>query len=412
MNDGDVKTETFKVQVEIEGGKIVEKDITITIKGTNDAPTFTDTVTGLEGDVKQDAFVDPDGSDGGVPGVVFTGTLSGATDVDDPDGQLRFMLVGKDGKPVTELKTEYGTIVLTYETAADGSIITHYKYTLDNESTKLDEALNKLQNGETLPDGAKVVVVDPHGKVSEEQKDLTINIHKPDNEGGWDGGAGLIIDADKSEFNGAVVEDGRDLPQTPDVTEGLIFEGQLHAKWDGEGHTGTPPDRVFGIEEKDEFGHGTGKQIQSSAADGFVTAEGKYGYLVVDPVTGKYTYTLYSVQDVLARNHFGAVVGAVDGDGNLLLNHLAVCVTHVDDERIGQRLALSEMVGQLCPVGRVGVGAVAVLIEGQRDSAVLGRQRVGSALEVVLERRGFGSLREGLPVSSQKLVDVMRLQGF
>ena len=88
-----------------------------------------------------------------------------------------------------------------------------------------------------------------------------------------------------------------------------------------------------------------------------------------------------------------------------------MCVTHVDDERIGQRLALSEMVGQLCPVGRVGVGAVAVLIEGQRDSAVLGRQRVGSALEVVLERRGFGSLREGLPVSSQKLVDVMRLQG-
>ena len=139
------------------------------------------------------------------------------------------------------------------------------------------------------------MVVDPHGKVSEEQKELTINIHKPDSgEGGWDGGAGLIIDADKSEFNGAVVEDGRDLPQTPDVTEGLVFEGQLHAKWDGEGHTGTPPDRVFGIEEKDEFGLGTGKQIQSSAADGFVTAEGKYGYLVVDPVTGKYTYTLYN----------------------------------------------------------------------------------------------------------------------
>ena len=297
MNDGDVKTETFEVQVEIEGGKIVEKDITITIKGTNDAPTFTDTVTGLEGEVKQDAFDDPDGSDGGVPGVVFTGTLSGATDVDDPDGQLRFMLVGKDGKPVTELKTEYGTIVLTYETAADGSIITHYKYTLDNESTELDEALkdpSKLTDKGTLLDGAKVVVVDPHGKVSEEQKDLTINIHKPDNEGGWDGGAGLIIDADKSEFNGAVVEDGRDLSQTPDVTEGLIFEGQLHAKWDGEGHPGTPPDRVFGIEEKDEFGHGTGKQIQSSAADGFVTAEGKYGYLVVDPVTGKYTYTLYN----------------------------------------------------------------------------------------------------------------------
>lgn len=268
MNDGDVKTETFKVQVEIEGGKIVEKDITITIKGTNDAPTFTDTVTGLEGDVKQDAFVDPDGSDGGVPGVVFTGTLSGATDVDDPDGQLRFMLVGKDGKPVTELKTEYGTIVLTYETAADGSIITHYKYTLDNESTELDEALkdpSKLTDKGTLLDGAKVVVVDPHGKVSEEQKDLTINIHKPDSgEGGWDGGAGLIIDADKSEFNGTVVEDGRDLPQTPDVTEGLIFEGQLHAKWDGEGHTGTPP--TASSASKKRMSLGTEPESKSRAA--------------------------------------------------------------------------------------------------------------------------------------------------
>ena len=299
MNEGDTMTETFEVQVTIDGSdKIVKKDITITIKGTNDAPTFTDTVTGLEGDVKQDAFDDPDGSDGGVPGVVFTGTIEGATDVDNASG-LKFMLVGKDGKPVTELKTEYGTIVLTYETAADGTITaTHYTYTLDNESTKLDDALEDLAAGGFLKDQVKVVVVDPLGAISEEQKELTINIHKPDSgEGGWDGGAGLIIDTDNSEFTGAVVEDGKDLSQTPDVTEGLIFEGQLHAKWDGEGHTGTPPDRVFGIEEKDEFGLGTGKQIQSSAADGFVAAQGKYGYLIIDPVTGKYTYTLYNGED-------------------------------------------------------------------------------------------------------------------
>ena len=291
MNEGDTMTETFEVQVTIDGSdKIVKKDITITIKGTNDAPTFTDTVPGLEGEVKQDAFEPENGK----PGVTYTGTIEGATDVDNASG-LKFMLVGKDGKPVTELKTEHGTIVLTYDRDEDGTITaTHYTYTLDNESTKLDAALKDLADGEFLKDQVKVVVVDPLGKVSEEQKDLTINIHKPDNEGGWDGGAGLIIDADKSEFTGAVVEDGKDLSQTPDVTEGLIFEGQLHAKWDGEGHTGTPPDRVFGIEEKDEFGHGTGKQIQSSAADGFVTAEGKYGYLVVDPVTGKYTYTLYN----------------------------------------------------------------------------------------------------------------------
>lgn len=41
---------------------------------------------------------------------------------------------------------------------------------------------------------------------------------------------------------------------------------------------------------------GTEPESKSRAApaDGFVTAEGKYGYLVVDPVTGKYTYTLYN----------------------------------------------------------------------------------------------------------------------
>ena len=73
------------------------------------------------------------------------------------------------------------------------------------------------------------------------------------------------------------------------------------------------------------------------------------------------------------------------------------------------------MVGQLCPVGRVGIGAVAVLIEGQRDSAVLGRQRVGFVAvlvaEVVLERLGFSS-RFKRPVRALEVVDVMRLQGF
>lgn len=282
MNEGDSMTETFKVQVEIEGGKTVEKEITITINGTNDAPAFTENVTGLEGEVKQDAFEPGKGE----PGVTYTGTITGAADVDDDAGGLKFMLLDKDGNPVTELKTEYGTIVLTYETAPDGSIITHYTYALDNESKKLDE---DFQEKETLLDRVQVVVVDPHGERSEESKPLDITIHKPDGKGE---GVNLVIDADKSELEGAVVEDGRDLEETPDVTESAVFEGQLHAKWEDAGNTGTPPNRVFGIAELDADGNPT--QIQSSAADGSVTAAGKYGYLVVDPVTGKYTYTLYN----------------------------------------------------------------------------------------------------------------------
>ena len=128
-------------------------------------------------------------------------------------------------------------------------------------------------------------------------------------------------------------------------------------------------------------------------------------------------HVLHNVQDVLARNHFGAVVGAVDGDGNFLLNLFAVFITHVDDERIGKRLALRQMVGQRgrSLAGRVGVGAVAVLIEGQRDSAVLGLQRAGfvavRVAEVVLERLGFSS-RSKRAVLALETVDVMRLQGF
>ena len=171
MNEGDFMTETFKVQVKIEGSnkRPVEQEITIIIKGTNDAPTFTENVTGLEGKVQQDAFEPGKGE----PGVTYTGTITGAADVDDDAGGLKFMLLDKDGNPVTELKTEYGTIVLTYETAPDGSIITHYTYTLDNESKKLDEA---FQGKETLLDRVQVVVVDPHGERSEESKPLDITI--------------------------------------------------------------------------------------------------------------------------------------------------------------------------------------------------------------------------------------------
>ena len=171
MNDGESKYETFKVQAVIEGGKTVEREITIEIKGTNDKPVLTvgeNDESAFIGKVQQDVFED-DGqtSDTDYPGVIFTGTLpkDAMSDVDDQTG-LRYMLVGEDGNPVTELKTDYGTITLTYETAADGTITTHYKYTLDNESSTLDEALKALQNDESLTDGAKVVVVDPHGAMS------------------------------------------------------------------------------------------------------------------------------------------------------------------------------------------------------------------------------------------------------
>lgn len=295
MNDGESKYETFKVQAVIEGGKTVEREITIEIKGTNDKPVLTvgeNDESAFIGKVQQDVFED-DGqtSDTDSPGVIFTGTLpkDAMSDVDDQTG-LRYMLVGEDGNPVTELKTDYGTITLTYETAADGTITTHYKYTLDNESSTLDEALKALQNGESLTDGAKVVVVDPHGAMSENSHNITVTIDPADPNQGDGGHPGLSLEFDGSSvLHGSVSEDGRDISATPDHVETTTFEGQLKAKWDD----GTDaPDRVFGIQGAN------GQQVQSSAADGgAIHVDGQYGYLIIDPVTGKYTYTLYNGED-------------------------------------------------------------------------------------------------------------------
>lgn len=318
MNDGESKYETFKVQAVIEGGKTVEREITIEIKGTNDKPVLTvggNDESAFIGKVQQDVFED-DGqtSDTDYPGVIFTGTLpkDAMSDVDDQTG-LRYMLVGEDGNPVTELKTDYGTITLTYETAADGTITTHYKYTLDNESSTLDEALKALQNGESLTDGAKVVVVDPHGAMSENSHNITVTIDPADpNQGGGEHpGLSLEFD-DSSVLHGSVSEDGRDISAT-DHVETTTFEGQLEAKWDD----GTDaPDRVFGIQGAN------GQQVQSSAADGgAIHVDGQYGYLIIDPVTGKYTYTLYNGED----GKPGLVQNLADGekvseDFTLMLN--------------------------------------------------------------------------------------------
>ena len=322
MNDGESKYETFKVQAVIEGGKTVEREITIEIKGTNDKPVLTvgeNDEAAFIGKVQQDVFED-DGqtSDTDYPGVIFTGTLpkDAMSDVDDQTG-LRYMLVGEDGNPVTELKTDYGTITLTYETAADGTITTHYKYTLDNESSTLDEALKALQNGESLTDGAKVVVVDPHGAMSENSHNITVTIDPADpNQGGGEHpGLSLVFD-DSSVLHGSVSEDGRDIGATGHV-ETTTFEGQLEARWDD----GTDaPDRVFGIQGAN------GQQVQSSAADGgAIHVDGQYGYLIIDPVTGKYTYTLYNGED----GKPGLVQSLADGemvseDFTLMLNGAVV----------------------------------------------------------------------------------------
>ena len=149
--------------------------------------------------------------------------------------------------------------------------------------------MKALQNGESLTDGAHVVVVDPHGAVSDNSHMITITIDPadPDQGGGENPGLSLVFDAENSTLHGSVSEDGRDISDTDDYVETTTFKGRLEAKWD---NGQDAPNRVFGIQGAD------GRQIQSSAADddGTIHVNGQYGYLIIDPVTGEYTYTLYN----------------------------------------------------------------------------------------------------------------------
>lgn len=307
-NIDDSVTETFEITVTLPNGDTVTQNVAITIKGTNDSPTFSVENGKQEGWVTHDVFEDKeankgDHGEGAETGVVFTGTLGGGTDIDDAGSSLRYRLLDEHGNLVTELKTTYGTIVLHDVENNGGSITTHYTYTLDNESVTLEDALKALEEGEFLDDTIKYVAVDPHGSVSVVKdadgkiisgtNDLIIHINDASGSGGGEEANKLVIDAE-SKLTGDVTEDGN-----TDGDEGTSqsFAGQLVAKWaDGRSHGDTPPNRVFGIVEK-VYDANTDTWVDKpdgGQAQGHVASDGKYGYIVIDPATGEYKYTLYN----------------------------------------------------------------------------------------------------------------------
>ncbi|MEI3478652.1 MAG: VCBS domain-containing protein [Bilophila sp.] len=305
--DSEPLHQTFTVKAETAGGKTVEKEITVTIKGTNDRPVLDVDLAQFRGEVTQNVF-EEEGSNRGdmgenVTGVIFEDTLTNSAASDIDDAGWKYMLVDKNGNPVSELKTEFGMITLHHETNEDGSITTSYTYKLDNYSKTLEEALKEAKhNKEDLFDEVNIVAVDPHGAVSEKEGTISIKINDGEN-----GGTSQDIKLNpESDLNASVQEDGEPLPEgapdDPATNRDITVTGQLDAIH----ANGTDvPDRVFGIEGE------KGDQVQ-----GHVAADGKYGYLVVDPVTGKYTYTLYNGEDGKS-NPVAGPRGRRDGYGNL-----------------------------------------------------------------------------------------------
>ena len=136
---GETLTDTFTYTVTDSHGAIGSNTLTVTINGTNDAPTVAAAIASVAEDAQTTA----------------TGTLPTPLDMDTHDS---VSFLAQNGTPGT-----YGTLTLN----ADGS----YAYALDNTSP----TVQGLGVGETLTDTFTYTVTDNHGATA--SNTLTVTIH-------------------------------------------------------------------------------------------------------------------------------------------------------------------------------------------------------------------------------------------
>ena len=139
LGAGETLTDTFTYTVTDSHGAIGSNTLTVTINGTNDAPTVAAAIASVAEDAQTTA----------------TGTLPTPLDMDTHDS---VSFLAQNGTPGT-----YGTLTLN----ADGT----YAYALDNTSP----TVQGLGVGETLTDTFTYTVTDNHGATA--SNTLTVTIH-------------------------------------------------------------------------------------------------------------------------------------------------------------------------------------------------------------------------------------------
>ena len=139
LGAGETLTDTFTYTVTDSHGAIGSNTLTVTINGTNDAPTVAAAIASVAEDAQTTA----------------TGTLPTPLDMDTHDS---VSFLAQNGTPGT-----YGTLTLN----ADGS----YAYVLNNTSP----TVQGLGVGETLTDTFTYTVTDSHGATA--SNTLTVTIH-------------------------------------------------------------------------------------------------------------------------------------------------------------------------------------------------------------------------------------------
>ncbi|MCA6123305.1 VCBS domain-containing protein [Bradyrhizobium sp. WSM 1704] len=327
---GETLTLTYTVQLADNHGAVTTEPITITINGSNDAPTLADVNAGsLTDTAAKDSF----GS--------ITGLLQGH-DVDDGEtATLTYAALDAGDHPVNTAVTGlYGSLTVN----ADGS----YTYVPDAA------AIDALTAG-NYADTFTVETIDAHG--AHGTATLTINV------------TGV-----------------NDAPVTTDDVVSIP------------GNTGSAAGSLLANDSDAEHNalsiSGVGNEVATS---GQFTVEGIYGELVVDPLTGTYTYTLGVTAAQAAA--VAALPGGVNGveqftyqafDGALgTYGHLVVKVEGINDAPIftGNDLAVTYMPGSSAVALVDGVAAQdvdnVVFDGGSLTVAVTSGGHAGDTLTIV-----------------------------
>ena len=302
-------TETFYVTVRDSSGAFDTHPITVTIKGTDDAPVFETHNNAYVHDVHE-AGVEIRSGNTPIHNDDASARITGEGKVSDADAGDAAMLKislngeytigeGKDATTVTlddftanddgsyTIETAYGTLTLT--PGKDGAF--SYTFELDNDS----EAVNALPAGATIPLDFTISAMVP-GEDQIVNQPLRINIHGTNDRPFFTTGDGnKPLDVD---------DDGVAHIRADDITVNQYL-GTV---------TGTVAARDH--DAGDAWSYSIIGANYTQLANGVTSISGAYGTLTLNASTGEYTYTLRadlsgnpdavgkSAQELFAEEHF------------------------------------------------------------------------------------------------------------
>ncbi|WP_257243083.1 beta strand repeat-containing protein [Desulfovibrio legallii] len=404
LKDGETRTVEFGIVVDdtdTADGKLQFR-ATITINGTNEAPTVAAdtadvqldlTESGKSGDIGTDFANGRNGDD-----AKGTDTDSGSFTVKDVDGGSLHLagLTLKDGDGAaavltasstdaatgaTTYHTAYGDLTLTPTTNDDGSVTYAYSFNLDNASA----AVNALDAGETRSLTFTVSVDDGQGGTVEQPVTVSINGVNDITLMGWSS-VGLQEDGDATASN---FIPGKNTGASPADAEGDTLVYGVAGLTDGKDSWSVVRG---GLDYTGEHGGQTLEVAAEKTVDGQTTYRGEtveiltttttdesdvdhqlvvtnYGVLDLNTATGEYTFTKGTPENSAALS---AALHKAYGEGADISTALQTITSNINSLGAGEKLSFSfQATAAESDSGLQSTHMIGVTLTGANDAPVL-----------------------------------------